>query len=385
MQQEILSSQSAFAVPRTDAAMTARGRGRRCAAFVLLTLSAPISFWCPTAVSPLHAAERSENATAQYEQDAIEQPVPPPSPESESATPLPESPSESTPAPRSRAPSNLFSTLGRQLVARDTMVGYIDTAIPMDQLRFRYESGYGVNRPSRGEFFWPGKTSPASSLEPESSVDYNDFRLYYETAPSRAFSLFAELPMRLLNPEVNDNTGGLGDMNAGFKWAFHNTCDAVTTFQWRTYIPTGDADRGLGTDHVSLEPALLHYHRLSDRLVFEAELRDWISVGGTPDFQGNILRYGIGLGYTISQTCCSRITPVCEIVGWTVLDGAQNVPEPPGVLIIEDAAGDTIVNVKLGVRATVGRQRDLYVGYGHALTGDVWYEDVLRCELRYRF
>ena len=47
-------------------------------------------------------------------------------------------------------------------------------------------------------------------------------------------------------------------MNAGFKWAFWETDDQVATFQLRTYIPTGAASRGLGNNHVSLEPALLY-------------------------------------------------------------------------------------------------------------------------------
>jgi len=313
--------------------------------------------------------------------------------------PLPESPStppNDTVAPvnppsRPRRPGRpttgreLYSILGRGLVSRDTMVGYIDTAIPMDQLRFRFDAGYGVNRPSRAEFFWPAKTAPGQGLLPDTTVNYQEYSLYYEWAPRRNFSLFIDTPFRVIDPTVNPNTGGLSDMNAGFKWAFCSTCESVTTFQFRTYAPTGDGDRGLGTNHVSLEPALLYYHRLSERLVLEAELRDWIPVGGTPGVQGNIIRYGIGLGYTIAQCQRFRLTPICEVVGWTVLDGAQNVPAPPDTIALDSAAGDTIVNLKAGVRTTIGCWNDLYVGYGRALTGDVWYEDIVRCELRHRF
>ena len=28
---------------------------------------------------------------------------------------------------------------------------------------------------------------------------------------------------------------------------------------------------------------------------------------------------------------------------------------------------------------------DLYIGYSRALTGDVWYKDIFRTELRFRF
>ena len=29
--------------------------------------------------------------------------------------------------------------------------------------------------------------------------------------------------------------------------------------------------------------------------------------------------------------------------------------------------------------------RDLYAGYGHALTGDVWYKEIFRLEYRLKF
>jgi hypothetical protein len=80
------------------------------------------------------------------------------------------------------------------------------------------------------------------------------------------------------------------------------------------------------------------------------------------------------------------ITPVAELVGWTVLDGKANVgrvfPEPS---IVEDASGDTILNAKLGVRFKLGDLGDIYTGYGRPLTGDRWYENVFRFEFRLLF
>jgi hypothetical protein len=40
------------------------------------------------------------------------------------------------------------------------------------------------------------------------------------------------------------------------------------------------------------------------------------------------------------------------------------------------------VHVKAGVRNRLGDCTDLFVGYGHPLTGDAWYENTLRIELR---
>ena len=77
-----------------------------------------------------------------------------------------------------------------------------------------------------------------------------------------------------------------------------------------------------------------------------------------------------------------RITPVVELVGWSVLSGKQSLPPFP---LFENARGDTIVNLKAGVRFNVADNTNFYVGYGRALTGDVWYRDVFRVELRRTF
>ena len=39
----------------------------------------------------------------------------------------------------------------------------------------------------------------------------------------------------------------------------------------RAYLPSGDGSRGLGTDHASLEPALLLFRPITERLTLEAE------------------------------------------------------------------------------------------------------------------
>ncbi len=274
--------------------------------------------------------------------------------------------------------------------------GYIDSAIPVTMFRLRFDAAYDDNSPDRAEFFYakcgcfhtPDAHGPA---RPETRIDYQDISSYLEVAFSDRFSAFAEVPVRFLNPEQNENTAGLADMNAGFKYALIACDDHFLTFQFRTYIPTGASTHGLGTDHVSLEPAILAHERLSERLALDAELRDWIPVGGS-DFAGNIVRYGVGLSYLVLNRQNFRVIPVGEIVGWTVLDGMQFSPVDNGGMP-EDASGDTIVNAKVGVRFGFGdlqeagllSRSDLYVGYGRALTGDVWYKDILRVEYRIRF
>jgi hypothetical protein len=290
--------------------------------------------------------------------------------------------------------------------------GYVDFAIPITQFRLRFDAAYGNNRPDRAEFFYSKcgcfRNAPANAgRDPnaagppllETNVDYQDIRPYLEYAMSNRFSAFVEAPVRFLNPDQNDNAVGFGNLLAGFKYAVVACPDQYLTFQFVTSTPTAEADRGLGNDLVALEPGILWYRQLSDRLAFHSEVRDWIPIGGS-DFQGNVLRYGSAVSYMAHNSCNFRITPITEVVGWTVLDGQELAVANPGipngvgaVATVQDATGDTIVNGKIGVRFGFGPQvgvanlsrSDLYIGYGRALTGEVWYKDVFRVEYAWRF
>lgn len=310
--------------------------------------------------------------------------------------------------------------------------GYIDSAIIRTRIRLRYDSAYDLNTPDKAEFFYakcgcfanpmnflgPGGTfnlqqaakmgydprarGPQHPIVPgrpfsqtfkgDPSINYQEFATYLEYAPIKNFSTFVEVPVRFINPTFVRNNYGFSDINAGIKYAFVAEPDAYYTFQFRGYAPTGASDRGLGTGHVSLEPALLVFQRLSERVYFSGEFRDWIPVDGS-NFAGNILRYGAGLTYNMVLTDHFRIAPVNEVVGWTILGGKELDPKAdPNANQVHSVAGDTIVNEKIGVRIGLGDysnpgggsalndRHSFYIGYGRALTGDHWYRDTLRVE-----
>jgi hypothetical protein len=284
-----------------------------------------------------------------------------------------------------QTPVSATTSRTRGPIVTDSSVGYIDNAIPGTVFRFRYDTAYNNPRPTRAEFFYPKGGFGGRGLPlPERSVDYQELSTSFEFAVGERTSAFVEGPWRLLNPDLNANHEGFSDLTLGLKYAFVFEEDLIATFQFRTYVPTGDNEHGLGTDHVSLEPALLVYQRLDDRLALAGEFRVWVPIDGT-DFAGEVLRYGIGLHYDLVQADAWRLTPVAEVVGWTVLDGKTGIVHPSGLSTTESADGDTIVNGKFGLRLHFGGCRDLYFGYGRALTGDTWYEDIYRVELRFAF
>lgn len=304
-----------------------------------------------------------------------------------------------------------------------SMVGYIDDAIVGSQIRIRFDAGFNDNVPDRAEFFYPqcgcdginggpnGNTKDpgAPGPAPGSSNDINFQQLYFqlEYAPIHRLSIFTEVPFRWIQPQsFIPNTygsttfsghGGISDVRAGFKLGLVAASTQALTFQFRAYFPSGNSFRGLGTNHYSVEPALLYYQKLSTHWTVEAQFGDWIPIGGstlTTDpskgYAGNILFYGIGPSYKLVNGDHIQVAPVVELVGWSVLGGLQTlaaVPNiPPGPPVSNaDAAGTNIVNLKIGARITVGMHNSIYVGYGHSLTSARWYDDIARVEYRFSF
>ncbi len=286
--------------------------------------------------------------------------------------------------------------------------GYLDVAAPVTQFRLRYDDALNNKYPDRGEYFYakcgcfrdakldPNAKGPSGIND---SVNVQDLRAYSEYAFSPRVSVFAEVPLEWIHFQTGagdgkgttspGNSAGLGDINAGFKYAFIARPDEYLTFQFRTYIPTGDSYQGLGTAHVSLEPSLLYYRRMSDRWILQGQFSEFTPIGGS-NFASDVLQYGAGVGYILVRGQRFVVTPTVETVGWTFLGGYKFNPQDGGQ---RSASGDTIVNIKPGVRvgfgdvnAPAGQQRQsLYVGWGHAVTSQQFYADIFRMEYRVLF
>lgn len=98
-----------------------------------------------------------------------------------------------------------------------------------------------------------------------------------------------------------------------------------------------------------------------------------------------MLRYDLGTRYTVCETRSVRVTPTLEFIGWTVLGGRQSRLGADDRIQLQNAAGVTVVNVKVGARFDFGNRVTTYAGLGHAITGESWYRDELRLELRWLF
>jgi hypothetical protein len=295
-----------------------------------------------------------------------------------------------------------------------SMVGYIDNAIVGSEVRIRFDAAFNDSFPDRAEFiygkcgcyqtlFKPGDANydphaPGPRPGVPKNVNFQVVSFMGEYAPTRRFSTFIQIPFRWLQPEglvaglpgetaAFSNGAGISDIEVGLKFALLASPTRYLTAQLTSYFPSGSALHGLGTNHYSLEPALLYYQRFgeSKRFEVEGELGGWLPTGGsagvatvgTQGFAGNIFFYGIGPSFRVINGEQFRLAPVIELVGWSVTGGLQTGPA--------SASGTNIVNLKMGARMAFRGHNSLYVGYGHALTSADWYDNILRVEYRYAF
>ncbi|MEA2343375.1 MAG: hypothetical protein QOF63_1544 [Thermoanaerobaculia bacterium] len=293
-----------------------------------------------------------------------------------------------------------------------SMVGYVDDAAVGSQVRVRLEAGFHNDVPDRAEFFY-GKcgcfrkgADKAAGPGPEqaNNISFQQLYLHTEYAPTSRVSLFAELPFRRIQPgfavpgtgftktgdvggqHVN-NLSGISDLRAGVKMTMVERPDQALTLQVRAYFPSGDAVKGLGTGHYSVEPSLLYYRKLSDRTTLESQVGDWHPTGGSKGltagsgkFAGDVAFYGLGVSHVVYESARFKLVPVAELVGWHVVSGYQTT-DAGGT----NARGTDIVNLKAGVRLIVDEHSSFYAGFGQALTRQVWYEHLARVEYRYSF
>jgi hypothetical protein len=291
------------------------------------------------------------------------------------------------------------------------MVGYISDSDIGSKVRFRADAGFHIDAPDRAEFFYAKcgcyrdlrNTTAYDSLAPGpgpgnvTDMNFKQVYIHGEYALGERFSAFAVLPFRWVQPQSFaaapagsfENQGGIGDVQAGVKFALLNSAANTVTLQVQGYFPTGEARKGLGTDHASVEPSLLLHYGMSDRFAIEGQLGDWHPIGGaagvpissSDKFAGDVLFYGIGPSYELYRSANEdwTFTPVIELVGWRVLSGFQTGGAGG------DASGTNIVNAKIGARVGWRDEASLYVGYGRALTDASWYDNILRVEYRVVF
>ena len=268
------------------------------------------------------------------------------------------------------------------LSINDTYVSFIDSAVPRNAFGLRFDAAYNNRQPTRATYLFAKGGLPNSTgfALPETRVNSFELSSSAEYSFTSWFSMFLEAPYRWINPEVNSNQSGAGDMRYGLKVCTWSDDNIIATIQLRIYQPTARYET-LGTGHWSIEPGLLAAYRLNDSFHFEGEFRYWIPLSSS-DFAGDLFRYGVGLAYGQRNANGVWYTPVLEGIGWTVLSGKTMLASSPDSFVVQEARNQTIVNAYLGLRLGYSNNFDMYLGYGRSLTGQFWARDMYRFEVR---
>jgi hypothetical protein len=265
---------------------------------------------------------------------------------------------------------------------------FVDAARPMTQERIRWDDGLHLMYPDRSEYFWAradgrGKgPSPTAPNVGPSSLDYNELSLYVEAAFNNS-SVFIEMPYSNLDAESGFHASGFGDVKAGVKTLFFDTELLQLAAQFKTYIPTGNFNKGLGTGHASLEPALLATLKLTANQYLQAGISEWIPIGGDSSYQGSILTHQLSYNCVLYRFMPDVIlVGTLEYNGWSFQHGLYTDP----LLGTErKSSGETYIAVGPGCRLFIGERIDLGIGSSFAVTSEHFAEEVFRTEFRFRF
>ncbi len=289
---------------------------------------------------------------------------------------------------------------------------FTDAARPITQQRLRWDSAFDIKNPDRAEYILarentkgiqqiascrgnggPGKGIPCALH----SIDLEELSLYTEGATGRV-GVFASIPYREvevnLSPFENPNNcpcksqSGFADMTAGTKTLLLDCELMQMSLQLTTFIPIGQASKGFGTAHVSLEPALLFALKLTPTTYLQSEVAYWIPIGGDQVYEANVFHTHFSLNHIL--WCVDRkfqLIGTAELNEWTVFGGGYTTDygDAAAKLYYGQSGSTSIVSIGPGIRAVICEKIDVGVGTAFALTGQRWAEETIRAELRWRF
>jgi hypothetical protein len=264
----------------------------------------------------------------------------------------------------------------------------IDSSQPLNNMRLRFDSAYNLPTPDRAEVFWSKPGRGPSPLPAETSVDYQDIRFLTEIASQR-FSASTEIPLRFLNPTVFPNNGGLGDIIVATKTVLVDGKALQLTQIMKIQMNTGAPKSGRGSGHMAMEPGLIARYKWRPDTYLHGELKFMFPLGGSPDFSGEVLRYGLGIAHVYYETDTFAVIPTLEFVSWSVLTGKKTVSGTTGPVAV-NVDGENILNVYPGVRLVHDGAGDfgmfeVGLSSGLSVTKEHWYNELLRLDLRWSY
>jgi hypothetical protein len=303
---------------------------------------------------------------------------------------------------------------------------FVDGARPVTTQRLRWDRVDGLDFPDRSEYFWaradgagkgptplgfqksamstsvtgvPGVSSVTGGagmlggpvgggqgtapLAPGRPIlRYDSLTLYTETAAGKV-SVIVEMPYLAIKPNDYSYAAGFGDMNIGTKTLLFDCELLQIALLFRTYLPTGNFNKGLGTGHVSLEPSLVVGLKLAPDTYFQGQIAEAIPIGGDSLYQGPVLRINGSLNQVVYRILPDvPLIATLEFETYSFQGGAFTDLETG---LIQKASGVTYAALGPGLRLSVCDKIDFGVGSSFAITPQRWGAEQFRTEFRFRF
>ena len=261
----------------------------------------------------------------------------------------------------------------------------IDIAQPMNQFAFRMDAAYGWLSPDAAQWLFAQPSSLGGQGPPaiEHAVNYQDLGFLTEFG-TRAFSVRTVIPVRMVDPEINPNTAGLGDIQLenkillldGKSWKI---CPVVGFF-----FNSGDPHKGLSTGHIPMEPGVLASYKWTPATILHTEAKYLFPLGGDLSAEGNVLTWGFGVSHILIDRDGFAVIPTLETVFYSVSHCERS---DFAAQAIRHFDGDTAPTIHGGLRFVWEPQRDFPliecgVSGGVNMGGTVGYSSLLKLELR---
>jgi hypothetical protein len=264
----------------------------------------------------------------------------------------------------------------------------VDNIRPVTQMKLGVDFGWDLRNPDKSELFFAqvnqkGPRGPANSGP--SRVDYSRAYMVNEAAVNGVFSVSVTTSILAVEPDNGFNSAsGFGDIILGTKSILLDCELLQAAFQFKTYLPTGNFNKGLSTGHTSLEPSLLAALKVSEFSYVQGQVGYFFPIGGTGGFQGALV-YG-GLAYNHLLWNCGHDI---ELIGTLEANLActthgRYTNALTGVTLPSNDLG-AFFNAGPGVRLVMCKKVDLGIGTAFALTNESIMGNLLRMEFRWRF
>ena len=266
--------------------------------------------------------------------------------------------------------------MGAEYLASAPM--FMDVATPLpNTLRIRLDTAYNVQSPDRAEYYY------SSLVGTGDRIDYQDIRFQMELGGPR-LSTATEVPIRVLDPVLGDNTAGLGDMNIAVKTVLVDGETWQITQLFRTILNTGAITHGLSSGHVRMEPGLLFRMAWDDDTYWHGQIKYRFPIGGDPIHSGQVLELGSAISHIGYETDQVAILPTFEVNSFFVLDGQQF---PFGDMNGVPVDGEMITNLSPSMRIVMENGSDLGVlefalGSSIAISSIRWHSYLMALETR---